>query len=134
MVQIAILILSKFEMNSVTIALTANIWSYFRLFQVLYWSFFFLNLTNQECLFLQAQRNGFVGPTIGPKPVEKNLRFFTDEQIKASHSIIGLQAGYNKGASQKGMSFGATRHGNDIKSDDMTREGQAIISLQSRLQ
>lgn len=39
----------------------------------------------------QAQRQGFAGVTIGPKPVEKNVREFSDEQMRAGQSIIGLQ-------------------------------------------
>ena len=38
--------------------------------------------------------------------------------------------GTNKLASQKGMSFGATRHINDLKVEDASKEGQAIIGLQ----
>jgi len=47
-------------------------------------------------LSVQCQRNGFSGPTIGPKPTEKNVREFSDEQLKAGQGIIGLQAGTNR--------------------------------------
>jgi hypothetical protein len=41
----------------------------------------------------------------------KNEREFTDEQIRAGRdSHIGLQAGYNKGATQSGLNIGNTRH------------------------
>lgn len=40
-------------------------------------------------------------------------------------------SGSNKFASQRGMSIGAVRHVSDIKSDDMTQEGQGILNLQS---
>ena len=40
-----------------------------------------------------------------------NKREFTEEQLRASEGHVGLQAGYNKGASQAGVgSFGNTRH------------------------
>ena len=42
---------------------------------------------------------------------------------KEGQALIGLQAGTNKFASQKGMSFGAVRHVSDIHVDDMTKEG-----------
>lgn len=37
------------------------------------------------------------------------MREFTEEQLQEGKKIIGLQAGSNKGASQAGQSFGATR-------------------------
>lgn len=40
---------------------------------------------------MQCQRNGFNGPVIGPKPTEKNVREFTEEQMAAGKRIIGLQ-------------------------------------------
>ena len=57
----------------------------------------------------QTQRNGFDGPTIGPKPSEKNVREFTEEQLQAGKTVIGLQAGSNQGASQAGMNIGKGR-------------------------
>lgn len=79
----------------------------------------------------ECQRHGFTGPVIGSKPTEKNIRSFTDEQLKAGHNIIGLQAGTNKCASQSGMSMGGVRHVADIKSDDMDRAGMGHIGLQA---
>ncbi|KAK4313926.1 hypothetical protein Pmani_014757 [Petrolisthes manimaculis] len=49
------------------------------------------------------------GPYLGPRPAEENKREFTDEQLAASKTVIGLQAGNNKGASQAGMNEGAQR-------------------------
>lgn len=49
------------------------------------------------------------GPYLGPKPADENKREFTEEQLKAGESIIGLQAGQNKGASQAGQNIGAGR-------------------------
>lgn len=49
------------------------------------------------------------GPWLGPKPAEENKRAFTEEQLRAGEGLIGLQAGTNKGATQAGQSFGATR-------------------------
>ncbi|KAL3314631.1 Calponin-3 [Cichlidogyrus casuarinus] len=79
----------------------------------------------------ECQRHGFNGATCGPKPTYENKRNFTDEQLRASEGIIGLQAGTNKGASQSGMSMGGVRHIADIKVDNMSKEGQSIIGLQA---
>merc|ERR1711879_993674 len=51
----------------------------------------------------EAQRLAFNGPVCGPKPTEKHIVSFTDEQMRAGEGIIGLQAGTNKCASQIGM-------------------------------
>ncbi|CAF1083182.1 unnamed protein product [Brachionus calyciflorus] len=57
-----------------------------------------------------AQKNGFQGPTLGVKLAEENRREFTEEQLRAGEAVIGLQAGFNKGANQSGVSFGTSRH------------------------
>ena len=49
-------------------------------------------------------------PGIGPKEADKNVREFTDEQLKAGQSVISLQYGSNKGANQSGVNFGNSRH------------------------
>ncbi|XP_014219388.1 muscle-specific protein 20 [Copidosoma floridanum] len=49
-------------------------------------------------------------PSIGPKEADKNIRNFTEEQLKAGQSIISLQYGSNKGATQSGINIGNTRH------------------------
>nr|CDS17306.1 calponin [Echinococcus granulosus] len=79
----------------------------------------------------QCQRHKFNGPKCGPRPTNENKRIFSPEQLAMSNTVIGLQAGSNKGASQKGMSIGAVRHIADIKAGDMTREAQGIIGLQA---
>ena len=48
---------------------------------------------------------GLRGPALGPRPTEKHNVEFTDEQMRAGQSIIGLQAGTNKCASQAGKSY-----------------------------
>ncbi|KAL7065414.1 hypothetical protein AAHC03_05818 [Spirometra sp. Aus1] len=78
----------------------------------------------------ECQRNNFNGPVCGPKPTYENKREFTAEQLNASKTVIGLQAGSNKGASQSGMSMGATRHIADIKVDDMSADAKGVIGLQ----
>jgi hypothetical protein len=78
----------------------------------------------------KAQANGFSGPALGPREAQRNTREFTDEQLKAGHGVIALQMGTNQCASQKGMSFGNTRHIADIQCDDVSREGQSVIGLQ----
>ncbi|XP_015127716.1 muscle-specific protein 20 isoform X1 [Diachasma alloeum] len=49
------------------------------------------------------------GPWLGPKPADENRRNFSEGQLRAGEGVIGLQAGSNKGATQAGQSFGATR-------------------------
>ncbi|CAH0560234.1 unnamed protein product [Brassicogethes aeneus] len=49
------------------------------------------------------------GPYLGPKPSDENKRDFTEEQLKAGQTMIGLQAGSNKGATQAGQNMGAGR-------------------------
>nr|XP_018908789.1 PREDICTED: muscle-specific protein 20-like [Bemisia tabaci] len=51
----------------------------------------------------------FRGPFLGPRPSEEQKREWTEEQLRAGEAVIGLQAGSNKGATQAGQSFGATR-------------------------
>lgn len=48
--------------------------------------------------------------SLGPKESEANRRSFTEEQLKAGDTIVSLQYGSNKGATQQGLSFGNTRH------------------------
>ncbi|CAH1796013.1 unnamed protein product, partial [Owenia fusiformis] len=79
----------------------------------------------------ECQRTGFDGPTIGPRPTEKHIVEFSEEQLKAGQGIIGLQAGTNKCASQSGMAMGAVRHIADIKADDMSKDSQSSIGLQA---
>ncbi|GAB1605530.1 myophilin-like [Argonauta hians] len=55
----------------------------------------------------KAHANGQIG--FGPKESQANIRNFTDEQLKAGNSVISLQYGSNKGASQSGISFGKSR-------------------------
>jgi len=49
------------------------------------------------------------GPNLGSKPSDECKRDFSEEQLKAGQTIIGLQAGQNKGASQAGSNMGAGR-------------------------
>ena len=55
----------------------------------------------------RANMNGKQG--IGPKESSENKRNFSEEQLRAGEGEIGLQAGWNKGASQAGQNFGKTR-------------------------
>jgi len=57
----------------------------------------------------KAQVSGYDGPVLGPAEATENKRTFTEEQMRASEGIIGLQAGSNQGASQAGQNFGKTR-------------------------
>ena len=59
----------------------------------------------------QAQsKPDFQGPeSFWPKKTHKQVREFTEEQLKAGQSVIGLQMGTNKGANQSGMNMGKSR-------------------------
>lgn len=57
----------------------------------------------------KSRKIGYNGPTLGPEEATENKREFTEEQLRAGESVIGLQAGSNKGASQAGQNFGKTR-------------------------
>lgn len=62
-------------------------------------------------LGMEAQsKPGYSGPDgYWPKKSEKNVREFTDEQMKAGQSVVSLQYGSNKGATQAGMNIGKGR-------------------------
>ncbi|XP_011498311.1 PREDICTED: myophilin [Ceratosolen solmsi marchali] len=63
------------------------------------------------CLQSLGRKAGLYGkPSIGPKEADKNVRHFTEEQLKAGQGVISLQYGSNKGATQSGINFGNTRH------------------------
>ncbi|OWR51940.1 myophilin [Danaus plexippus] len=63
------------------------------------------------CLQSLGRKAGNYGkPSIGPKEAEKNVRNFTEEQLRAGQGVISLQYGSNKGATQSGINFGNTRH------------------------
>uniref|UniRef100_A0A0K8TL73 Transgelin n=1 Tax=Tabanus bromius TaxID=304241 RepID=A0A0K8TL73_TABBR len=51
----------------------------------------------------------FKGPNLGPKPSDECKREFSDEVLRGGESVIGLQAGSNKGATQAGSNMGAGR-------------------------
>jgi len=55
-------------------------------------------------------KQGWEGPSIGLKLSSKNVREFSDEVLNAGKTVIGLQSGTNKGASQAGMNIGKTRN------------------------
>lgn len=46
---------------------------------------------------------------MGPKPSDENKREFSEDTLAAGKTVIGLQAGNNKGASQAGQNMGAGR-------------------------
>lgn len=55
------------------------------------------------------QHPEWTGPWLGPRPAEENKREFSEEQIAAGKTVIGLQAGSYKGATQAGDNTGAQR-------------------------
>lgn len=73
----------------------------------------YLKVTNTFFLFLtniQTWKDAsFGGPNLGPKPADECKRDFTEEQLNAGQTMIGLQAGSNKGATQAGSNMGAGR-------------------------
>uniref|UniRef100_A0A8C5WKL1 Calponin n=1 Tax=Leptobrachium leishanense TaxID=445787 RepID=A0A8C5WKL1_9ANUR len=68
---------------------------------------------------------------IGVKYAEKQKRQFDDSKLKAGQSVIGLQMGTNKCASQAGMTaYGTRRHLYDPKMQTDKPYDQTTISLQ----
>nr|CAD7398620.1 unnamed protein product [Timema cristinae] len=59
---------------------------------------------------LGRKAHNYGKPSIGPKEAEKNVRNFSEEQMRAGQGVISLQYGSNKGATQSGINFGNTRH------------------------
>ena len=57
----------------------------------------------------KARVNGYHGPVLGPKESEKNVREFSEDQLKAGQTVIGLQMGSNKGATASGVNYGRQR-------------------------
>ena len=51
----------------------------------------------------------FDGPALGPRESTRNLREFSDEQLRAGYGIIGLQMGTNKVANASGINMGKSR-------------------------
>merc|ERR1712243_59830 len=69
-----------------------------------------------------TQKNGWDGPVLGVKQATENKRRFDEEVLKAGQSMIGLQYGTNKGASQAGMTpYGASRQ---IRLEDNLKNGE----------
>lgn len=62
-----------------------------------------------------AGKKGYSGKALGPKEAQKNVRYHDPQQQKqASQSVIGLQMGTNRGASQAGMTpYGQQRQIHD---------------------
>ena len=59
------------------------------------------------------RQRGPGGPHLGAKESDYNPRNFSQETLNAGQTVIGLQMGTNKGASQKGMTFGRSRSINE---------------------
>ncbi|BES93954.1 Calponin family repeat [Nesidiocoris tenuis] len=63
------------------------------------------------CLQSLGRKGASYGqPSIGPKEADKNVRNFSEDQMRAGQTVISLQYGSNKGATQSGINFGNTRH------------------------
>merc|ERR1719277_803608 len=73
-----------------------------------------------------AKKKGFAGPCIGVKVADQNKRNFSDEKLREGQSIIGLQMGTNKCASQEGMNpYGLSRQIYDAReAKKVERTGQ----------
>ena len=60
-------------------------------------------------------------------------RKWTRKQLKATQGMLTQQAQTNIYASQAGMTtFGAVRHGPDIRSDDLNKDGNTILTQQAQ--
>merc|ERR1711945_23356 len=69
-----------------------------------------------------AQKKSWEGPALGVKVASENKRNFDEDTLKAGQSMIGLQYGTNKGASQAGMTpYGASRQ---IRLEDNLKNGE----------
>lgn len=66
------------------------------------------NLTSVlVCLQSLARKASKFGKkSLGPKEAERNVREFTEEQLREAGKVISLQYGSNKGANQSGINFG----------------------------
>jgi hypothetical protein len=63
------------------------------------------------CLSSLARKaDKFGKPTMGPREAQGEKRDWTEEQLRASEGVIGLQMGSNKGATQSGIVMGNSRH------------------------
>ena len=51
-------------------------------------------------------------------------------RVQEGASVVHLQMGSNKGATQRGMKMGGLRHVTDIRADQMDRASEAVIHLQ----
>lgn len=78
--------------------------------KVCYILLFYVLFINSLTLDIKFKAGNFGKPTIGPKEADKNVRNFSDEQMRAGQGVISLQYGSNKGANQSGINFGNTRH------------------------
>jgi len=69
-----------------------------------------------------AQKKSWEGPALGVKVASENKRNFNEDTLKAGQSMIGLQYGTNKGASQAGMTpYGA---GRQIRLEEHLKTGE----------
>ena len=72
-----------------------------------------------------TQKNGWDGPGLGVKQASENKRNFDVDVMKAGQSMIGLQYGTNKGASQAGMTpYGASRQ---IRPEGEGSSGRCLV-------
>uniref|UniRef100_A0A0B7B4M2 Transgelin n=1 Tax=Arion vulgaris TaxID=1028688 RepID=A0A0B7B4M2_9EUPU len=63
-----------------------------------------------RALGIEAEsRPSYTGVRMWPKKSEINRRTFTEEQLKMGESVINLQMGTNRFATQSGMNFGKKR-------------------------
>jgi len=54
----------------------------------------------------------------------------TDDMSKEGQSVIGLQAGSNRGASQAGMTMGGVRHAGDMPVEQMDDVSRGVSKMQ----
>lgn len=80
----------------------------------------YMIVDNLYALGGMAQKKGYEGPVLGKKMATQNKREFDQETLKAGQSVIGLQYGSNKGASQAGMTAYGT--GRQIRPDELAKQ------------
>lgn len=62
------------------------------------------SLYQYNCIvYVQAQKNDYSGPKLGPKEAEGQKREWTEEELRKGGAHVSLQMGTNQVASQQGM-------------------------------
>lgn len=85
-----------------------------------------------------VQKNGWDGPTLGPKEADKNVRQFTQQQLNAGKGIIGKVSAGSSATMEKldvkktGITFGADNTGDQASDNSMTLLGLGSKGIMER--